>query len=374
MARLKPVALYIHVPFCSKRCPYCAFYKLIGSPADIALFLDGIAAEMASYHGAYGKIPVRSVFLGGGTPSLLSPEEATRLWQLVHQYFDLAHLEEATMEANPESLDAARLGVFREWGGNRVSLGVQSFKKSELSVLGRDHTFGSIQQAIDAIRSSGISNFNLDLIYGLSGQSTSDLNESLDHVLAAEPTHISTYALSIEPGTVFAKTKVPTASDDDQIGFYHHIRDRLKAAGYGHYEVSAFSKPGFQSVHNLAYWRYAPYIGLGPSAASFFDGMAYKQVSSLDRYVNNPIPPVIADRVPLSSDVLYQNYMVANLRRLDGVRYTDILRDTGVDVRTTYAGPIHRFTTMGLLVDREDALQLSGTGIDVMNAILEEFV
>ncbi len=312
--------------------------------------------------------------MGGGTPSVLAPDEAAVLWDAVHTYFDLSAVEEVTMEANPERLDADRLAVFCQWGGNRVSLGVQSFNRAELLTLGRDHTFDAIFGAIDLIKSAGILNFNLDLIYGLNGQSIDDLDVSLGHVIAANPTHISTYALSIEPGTIYAKTNVAPASDDDQIALYHHIRKRLKGAGYDHYEVSAFAKPGCQSVHNLAYWRYSPYIGLGPSAASFFDGMAYKQVSSLDRYVVDPTPPVISAPAPLSSDVYFQNYMIANLRRLSGVFVSDIFQDTGVDIATLRADSIRRFQSMGLLVNRRDALQLTDSGLDLMNSILEELI
>ena len=369
-----PVALYVHIPFCSKRCPYCAFYKLIWSADEECRFIDAAIVEMQMYAQAFGRVPLRSVFWGGGTPSILTPAGIARLWEAIEINFDVRQGIEKTIEANPESLTDDRLAVFCQYGVNRISVGVQSFRETELVQLGREHTFLSIEGRIARIREHGIHNLNLDFIYGLKGQTVADIEFSISKAIAIDPTHISTYALSIEPGTVYYKTGVTSADDDTQLVFYQLIRKRLRQAGYSHYEVSAFCKPGYQSQHNLAYWNYSPYIGIGPSAASFFEGMAYQQVSSLDRYVADPTPAVIKRPESLSAPIYLQNYLIANLRRLDGLSYHQARVDLGLWLPERFADVISRFQAQGLLRRRADRLQLTVRGVELMNTVLEAFM
>lgn len=292
--------------------------------------MDAVDRELYAYFEKYGRLSVHSVFWGGGTPSTLSDNAIDTLSTSIRRYCRLSSDLEWTIEANPESLTAHRLSVFAAAGVNRVSVGIQSFLSAELALLGRTHTAQGIPGVLDRIRCAGIGNINMDFIYGLPGQTIRDLDQSLRIALDLGSTHLSAYALSIEPGTVYAKTGVVTANDDIQLRMYREIRRQLLAAGYQQYEVSAFAKPGYRSRHNMTYWRYSPYIGLGPSAASYFDGMAYQQVSSLDRYCQAPVPPAIRNRVEMSPEDLSAHFLIANLRRSEGVTYRHISSVFGV--------------------------------------------
>lgn len=370
----KGLALYVHIPFCAKRCPYCAFYKLIWSDQDERRFVEALIREMNEYSVAYGRLRVRSVFWGGGTPSTLSGWAITDIADAIRLYFDLDPDVEWTIEANPESLTTERIRLFAAAGVNRVSIGIQSFLTKELAILGRSQTQSSMHGLLDRIRQEGVSNINLDFMYGLPGQQFENLMESIEMALSESPTHISTYALSIEPGTIYAKTGVSTADEGLQLKMYRGIRQRLLTHGFRQYEVSAFAKKGKESQHNLAYWRYTPYIGLGPSASSFFQGIAYQQVSSLDRYCVDPRPPVLKGIPPLDEDTLASHFLIANLRRVEGVTNLQI-RDGLGRARWGPDDPrVMAFKRDRLLRNRPDRLQLTRRGVELMNVVLEGLI
>jgi len=344
---------------------------LIWSPDEELRYVDAVVREMTIYHHRFGMIPLRSIFWGGGTPSVLTESAISAIAEAIHRYFKVPPGIEWTIEANPETLTAMRLARFVDAGVNRVSVGIQSARPSELALLGRAHTYSSMVPCLDLIRDAGIDNINLDLIYGLPGQTLDAVSESIEWVLSQGPTHLSTYALSIEPGTVYAKTGVSPVDDLLQLRMYREIRRRARLDGFRQYEVSAFGRPGYESVHNLTYWHYAPYIGLGPSASSFFNGMAYQQVSSLDRYVADPTPPVIRVPLALDSDTLATHFLIANLRRSEGLTYSKIRRELGRDHWGASAVSVVEMKRLGLLRRRNDRLQLTRRGVELMNSVLE---
>ena len=368
------VALYVHIPFCGKRCPYCAFYKLIWNPEDERRYVDAVIEEMAIYARSFGGIPLSSVFWGGGTPSALSLDAISAIADGIRTHFTVPDGIEWTVEANPETLTDDRLGRFSAHGINRVSVGIQSTLASELVTLGREHTQLSMDRLLDRIRSVGIDNINVDFIYGVPGQTLLGLLESIEWALHQRPTHISTYALSIEPGTIYAKTGVKAADEDLQLQMYRGIRRRVLQAGFRQYEVSAFGLPGYESRHNLSYWHYSPYIGLGPSASSYFKGVAYHQVSSLERYVLDPTPPVLKGAVALDTEGLGAHFLIANLRRSEGVTYSTIERELGAARWMPMDPAVKEFKRMGLLRNRDDRLQLTRRGVELMNTVLEGLI
>lgn len=368
------IALYVHVPFCGKRCPYCAFYKLIWNPEDEARYVEAVVREMSIYAQNFGRLPLRSIFWGGGTPSALTLDAISTIAEGIRAHFDVPNGIEWTVEANPETLTDHRLVRFSSHGINRVSVGIQSTKAAELVVLGREHTQSAMDHLLDRIRAAGIDNINLDFIYGVPGQTLEGLLQSIEWAMAQRPTHISTYALSIEPGTVYAKTGIKTADEDLQIAMYRGIRRRVLQAGFRQYEVSAFGLPGFESRHNLAYWHYSPYIGLGPSASSYFNGAAYQQVSSLDRYVQDPTPPVLKGASPLDLETLATHFLIANLRRSEGVTYASIKRNLRQSRWSPEDQRVQEFKRAGLLRNRNDRLQLTRRGVELMNTVLEGLI
>lgn len=260
--------IYIHIPFCATRCIYCDFYSttLRGKGPQ---YVDALAQEMDERKGWLGDAPVRTLYLGGGTPSQLGDENIRLLLEAVGQRFDLSTVEEITMEANPDDIREGQ-----DWGRvNRISMGVQSMVDEELAMLNRRHNAQQVHQAVATLRNIGIGNISLDLMYGLPRQTLESWAYSIDQLLKLKPEHISAYNLSVEEGTRLynkvQKGELTPADDELCLQMAALLRDRLKAAGYEQYEISNYCLPGFHSRHNSSYWNQTPYLGLGPGAHSY---------------------------------------------------------------------------------------------------------
>ena len=277
--------LYVHIPFCVKKCAYCDFYSVPAQPRLVKSYVDAALAECEAYAG----MAFRTLFLGGGTPSLLSAENLTRLVDGLRGKFDLSQLDEATIEANPESATAAMLEAALESGFDRVSIGVQSLADAELKAVGRIHT---ARQAVDAIalaKKVGFQNISADLIAGLPGQTWGSLRRSLETLVAMGISHLSLYCLSLEHGTPLSKNPPKNLpSDDEQADLFERARAFLLSGGFAHYEISNFAVAGRECLHNLNYWRGGEYLGLGPAAASHLEGKRFKNRADLNAYLQNP--------------------------------------------------------------------------------------
>jgi oxygen-independent coproporphyrinogen III oxidase len=281
-----PVHLYLHIPFCHHLCPYCGFYK--HTPGNLANrdFVDAILSE-ADRRGASSLAP-RTVYLGGGTPSLLSPTLLERLLCGLAERFDLSQVAEYTMEANPATYDLEKARLMRELGVDRISLGVQSFQASVLQTLGRDHSPDDAIAAFETLRDAGFENLSLDLMFSIPGQDLALWQADLDQALALAPEHFSAYNLTYEEDTEFLTKHQQGELDSDEdrdATLFHAAIDRLEAAGYAHYEVSNYARPGFESRHNRAYWAGADYLGLGPGAVSTMNGERWKTLPDTAAYV-----------------------------------------------------------------------------------------
>lgn len=282
--------IYVHVPFCHAKCAYCDFYSRPGSAAPLAdAYIDALACEFEERRVELGRHDVRTIYFGGGTPSILTPEQFRRLAAVFREYSP----EEFTVEANPEDIDGKRMKAWSECGVNRISMGVQSLADEELLAVGRRHTAAQAIDACRRLRRFGFSNISCDLIYGLPGQSGESWRRSVDTMLYLRPEHLSAYCLTIEPHTLLG-VKLQrgdiTETDDDTIaGFYDYLCRASADAGYSHYEISNFALPGYHSRHNTSYWDSTPYLGLGPGAHSLgADGIRRYVDSSLKRYSANP--------------------------------------------------------------------------------------
>lgn len=278
--------LYLHIPFCHHLCPYCGFYK--HTPGNLAnrAFVDAILAE-ADRRGASSFAP-ETVYLGGGTPSLLSPTLLERLLRGLADRFDLSRVSEYTMEANPATYDLEKARLIRSLGVGRISLGVQSFQESILKTLGRDHTPEDAIAAFVTLRDAGFENLSLDLMFSIPGQDAALWHADLDQAITLAPEHFSAYNLTYEEDTEFLtkhqQGELDSDEDRDATLFYEAI-DRLEAAGYTHYEISNYARPGFESRHNRAYWAGADYLGLGPGAVSTMNGERWKTLPDTAAYV-----------------------------------------------------------------------------------------
>jgi len=278
--------LYLHIPFCHRICPYCAFYKHTPGRLANRVFVDALLTE-ATLRGADGLLP-ETVYFGGGTPSLLSPSLLERLMRGLAERFDLSRVVEWTIEANPATFDLEKAALLRTLGANRISLGVQSFQSGLLSTLGRDHSPDEAREAFALLRRAGFGNLSLDLMFSIPGQDAELWQADLAQAAALAPEHISSYNLTYEEDTEFLTRHQRgelDADEDRDATLFHQSIDFLEHCGYEHYEISNYARPGFASRHNRAYWSGADYLGLGPGAVSTMGGTRWKTLPDTAAYV-----------------------------------------------------------------------------------------
>jgi oxygen-independent coproporphyrinogen III oxidase len=278
--------LYVHIPFCVRKCHYCDFYSVPGKTWLLDGYLDALLVEA----GKHRKMEVETLYIGGGTPSILGPKRLETLIKGLSQCLDLGHLREASIEVNPESADADFLSMALSLGINRLSIGVQSLNDSELKKAGRIHNACMAIDAIDTAARCGFINISADIIIGLPGQTPDSLAATLTQLEARRLTHLSAYCLSVEENTPFAiSPPQDLVENDNQAVLFEEVVRYLRGHGFKHYEISNFSLPGKECLHNLNYWRGGEYVGLGPAAASHINGRRLKNASCLERYLENPL-------------------------------------------------------------------------------------
>ena len=273
----KMSGLYIHIPFCVRKCSYCAFYSCPATKESVAGFLHSLEQELAGLPAGFAP---DTIFIGGGTPTSLDHDALKRILSLTGRFLP----QEFSCEANPGTVDPEKLALLRESGVNRLSIGVQSFDPHGLEMLGRIHSAEEAGSAFRQARAAGLGNIGLDLMFGIPGQSMDRLETDLDRTLELGPEHVSIYNLMYEEGTPLAESSLPRLDEGFEREMYDRIRLRLKNAGYIHYEISSFAKPGFECRHNLLYWTGGEYIGAGPAAHSHWRGTRWANASDLDEY------------------------------------------------------------------------------------------
>jgi oxygen-independent coproporphyrinogen-3 oxidase len=276
--------LYLHIPFCHRICPYCSFYKHTPGGTPIGAFIEALSIEARNRI----KEPVHTVYLGGGTPSMLSPGHLKKLFSVLHEKIDFPSLDEVTLEANPATFDLQKARLFRELGVTRVSLGIQSFSPHVLETLGREHSAEQASESVAVLREAGVPQVNIDLMFSIPGQSEKDWEHTLRHAVSLGPDHISAYNLTYEEDTAFFESlrRGDVRIDQDiDARFYHLAAEHLTSAGFEHYETSNYAKPGMRSTHNEGYWRGEDYIGIGPSAVSTMGDQRFKNIADTDAYI-----------------------------------------------------------------------------------------
>jgi oxygen-independent coproporphyrinogen III oxidase len=374
VAHLAPsFGVYVHIPYCISRCPYCDFNTYVGIEDTAAEYVDALLREAEGWASRAGDREAGSVFIGGGTPSLLDPSLARRLLDGIRASFRVASWAEITMEANPETVDVDRLRAFRDAGVDRVSFGAQSFAPHVLVTLGRAHGAERTKEAVAQARAAGFDNLNLDLIYGTPGETPDDWRRSLDEAIALEPEHLSAYSLTIEEGTAFgaavASGTMPAPDEDDQASKYETALDVLADAGYEHYEVSNWARPGRASRHNLIYWTQGSYAGLGAGAHGYLDGVRSWNEKLPRTYIDRASDPV-AGSERLEPAASADEWLVLRLRLVAGIDLAEAEAITGrglheAAARLESAGLVRlhgsrmESTRRGLLLASEIALALT---------------
>ncbi len=378
--------VYIHVPFCMSKCPYCDFYSIPKDPALIEDFAGALRNEIA-YYGSideYTDKPVESIYFGGGTPCLLSEAQLEKIMHALRRSFDIMPDAEISMEANPAAVSAAKLREFRRLGLNRLSIGAQSFDAEVLRILGRLHSAGQIAETIDAARTAGIENISLDLMFGISGQSQHSWEKTISEAAKESPEHISLYSLEIMDNTRFARDVDrgiyrQTAEEADR-KMYAKALEMLEDAGYRQYEISNICKMGYECRHNMRYWNMGEYIGLGPAAHSFMDGTRYSNAADVKAYISQISQggrPEISGYHKNSRQDNMSEYIFTGLRRNIGISKADFRQKFGEDIWQIYAAEkaeFDEFARGGFAIEDEFSIRLTRKGMDVSNKIMMIFV
>lgn len=312
--------LYLHIPFCHRICPYCSFYKHTPGDTPIGAFIDALSAE------ARKRIhePVRTIYLGGGTPSMLSPRHVERLFAALHEMIDFKKLDEVTLEANPATFDLHKARLFRDLGVTRVSLGIQSFAPHVLQTLGREHTVEQASESVAILREAGIPQVNIDLMFSIPGQSRADWENTLRQAVSLDPDHISAYNLTYEEDTAFFESlrrgEMRENEDADAL-LFELAGDFLTSEGFDHYETSNYAKPGMRSTHNEGYWHGEDYLGLGPSAVSTVCTERVKNIADTAAYISrvNSLGHAIDDAEALDEEARRIERIALGLRTSAGI-------------------------------------------------------
>ena len=375
--------LYVHIPFCFHKCHYCDFYSITRqSPQRMERFVHLVLEEARGWaDGARGPtVRPRTIFFGGGTPSLLPVADMRRLIEGLRATFDFHDLNEWTVECNPATVSADYCRMLRDQGVNRLSFGAQSFDAGELKVLERHHDPEDVPRSIEIARSAGFERLNVDLIYAIPGQDLASWRRSLECALSLATEHLSCYGLTYESNTPIAVRKrlgqLSAAEDELELEMLHWTRRRLTAAGYRAYEISNYARPGQECRHNLLYWNGGSYVGLGPSAASHVQGWRWRNRPHLGEWeravAGGGVPTAEAEKLmPLQRA---GELAMLQLRLDGGVRYGPFLAVTGVDARAVYADVISRLSALRLIESDPQGFRLTDTGINVADAVAAELV
>lgn len=363
----KPVGLYLHIPFCRRRCAYCDFYSACVTDELVNGYLKGLYARLNEWGGVMRR-PVDTVYFGGGTPSLLG-ENLIPLTAAVRSSFDLSPQAEITLEINPDCGEESLLSA-RKAGINRLSVGLQSGIDSELSALGRTHTAEQGADAVYAARHLGFENISVDLMCALPGSSINTLKKSLDFVTELHPEHISVYILKIEENTLFHKKRDVLAlpNDDAAAEQYLYICEYLKNRGYGHYEISNFALPGFESRHNLKYWRCEEYLGVGAAAHSFLNGKRFFYPRSIKKFLSGEPPLPDGD----GGDIC--EYIMLALRLSEGLCFSEYRARFGNEPPKELLSTAEMLSRLGLLTLGDSGIALTERGMLLSNTVITELL
>lgn len=373
--------LYIHIPFCARKCAYCDFLSFAAPERSYREYVEKLIEEMYGQSTAYRDYAVTSIFVGGGTPSVLPPELVEALFVAVYDCFAVSADAEITIEANPGTLTMEKLETYLNCGMNRLSLGLQSADGEELRTLGRIHSYDDFLKSYQRARQAGFTNINVDLMSALPGQTMQSWKNTLRKVMMLKPEHISAYSLIIEAGTPFYERyhENPEAFPDEEIDreMYHLTKELMAAQGYERYEISNYARPGYECRHNIGYWTGAEYLGLGLGASSCTHGFRYHNVTDLEEYLSLDLrePGAAAREIQeLTPEEKMEEFMFLGLRLTKGVSGSEFLERFGKNMWNVYGEVFEKLSRQGLILEEPPMVRLTELGIDVSNQVLCEFL
>lgn len=381
---MKELAIYVHIPFCVQKCRYCDFLSGPRHLDKLDEYLDMLIIEISQYRELIKEYQVRSIFLGGGTPSILNEEQISRvmsvLWDVIGE--QVMKDAEVTIESNPGTLTEEKLKTYRELGINRISMGLQSTFNDELKNLGRIHTYEEFLEGYRLARKAGFQNINIDLMSGLPNQSLEKWETTLARIIELNPEHISAYSLIIEEGTNFYEQygteEGEKALPDEELDrlMYQKTKELLSAAGYKRYEISNYAKPGYESRHNCSYWTGIDYLGVGLGASSLIQKNRYRNEENMECYlktlVQNKVVRQMEETLDKQSEI--EEYMILGLRMMKGVSKSEFFKRFGETMDMKYGEVLAQLKSLELITEEDDFVCLTEKGIDVSNEIFTMFM
>lgn len=370
-----PLELYVHIPFCVRKCQYCDF---LSGPSDQKTrddYVDALCREIRSIS-QKEVYEVVSIFIGGGTPSVLSGGQLCRIMDEIKQAFILSGDAEITMEANPGTVSLEQLKLCHEAGINRISFGLQSTVQQELDMLGRIHTYEEFLQSYHWARKAGFSNINVDLMFAIPGQTCENWKHNLETIAELSPEHISAYSLIIEEGTPFAQKKLILPTEDEEYQMYEDTAEILRKYGFHQYEISNYARDGFECRHNKGYWQRTEYLGAGLGAASLFRGKRFSNTRDMQIYLADSTEPekIREDVTTLSRNNEIEEFMFLGLRMTEGISERQFERNFGCRIEDIYGSVLAKYKEMDLLEHTGEFWRFTRKGIHVSNPVLADFL
>lgn len=370
------ISLYIHIPFCVRKCLYCDFPSFSGMESIFDDYVRMLCREIDETYSDYRGMEVKSIFVGGGTPSVLPPALLGRISDKIFSRFDVDSKAEITIETNPGTLDAKKLAEMKSMYFNRLSMGLQAWQDRLLKKLGRIHTADEFEANFLQARDAGFKNINVDLMFALPAQSLDDWQETLEKVMKLRPEHISAYSLIIEEGTpffdMFDRGELKETDEDTDRKMYYLAKEMLFDKGYKQYEISNFAKEGFECYHNKVYWRTEEYQGFGLGAHSYADGVRFHNTYDMKEYLRGE--GLRLDKEFLSIEEKQEEFMFMGLRMNEGVSEAEFLRRFGESMDSAYGDEIKELISEELLVKKDGRLSLTDRGVDISNSVFEKFI
>lgn len=372
--------IYIHIPFCVKKCRYCDFNSYKIDIEKKKRYIKALEKEIEIYSKMDNKRKIDTIFLGGGTPSILKPDEIESIFEKLNSSFDISEDAEITMECNPGTLDEEKLNAMKKSGVNRLSIGLQAVQNDILEYIGRIHTFEEFEKTYNLVRKCGFDNVNIDLMYNLPNQREKEWMETLEKVVSLNPEHISAYSLILEEGTelcdMYERGEFTLSGDDTDIKMYRYTIDYLKENGYMQYEISNYAKTGKECRHNIIYWKCDNYIGLGAGASGYIGNRRYSNIPEVDEY-NETVEagklPVLSEEV-LTDEEKFEELVFMGLRMNEGVLYEDFEKISGIDIRKYRKEIIKRLKKDNLIECDENRIKLTQSGREISNKVFLDII
>ena len=373
------ISLYIHIPFCAQKCLYCDFPSFARKDHLRKAYIEALNKEIISLREKHNNLEINTIFIGGGTPSVLEADELECLLKEVAK-LNMAKDIEYSMECNPGNLTEEKLEVMKKYGVNRISMGLQAKQDNLLKGLGRIHNYKTFKENFLLAKKVGFNNINVDLMFGLPNQSLNEWEETLREIISLEPAHISAYSLIIEEGTAFYnlyendKLKLPTEEEERKM--YHLAKKILEENGFNQYEISNYAKEGKECRHNLAYWNMDNWIGVGSAAASYINGKRIKNISSVEEYINSikDKGEAVEEIINNSKNDNMEEFMFMGLRKINGIDENEFKNRFSMNINDVYGEILNKYIGEGLLIRESGRIFLSEKGIEISNVIMADFL